>query len=191
MWSSDAVRAARLAMRRETAHRRVGLRRARRRVLALATALGASQLAAGCGFHLRGPPNLPFRTLYSGFAPNSPLGIEFRSMLRDAPNLELVDRPQAADVRLEALHELREKEVVLFSSNGTPREYQLRLRFAFRLVDAKGSELIPATELLERREVTTSDIQLVAKELEDVLVYREMQTDMIQQLLRRLAAVRR
>ncbi len=178
-------------MRRETAQPRTGPRRARRRLLAIAGALVAAQLSAGCGFKLRGPPSLPFRTLYSGFAPQSPLGIEFRSMLRDAPNLELVDRPGAADVRLEILHELREKEVVLFSSAGTPREYQLRLRFAFRLVDASGAELIPATELLERREVTTTDIQLVAKEQEDVLVYREMQTDLIQQLLRRLAAVRR
>ena len=163
----------------------------RRRLLALAGTLLASQIAAGCGFHLRGPAPLSFQTLYSGFAPNSQLGAEFRSMLRDAPDVRIVDRPQDAEVRLEVLHELREKEVVSFSSAGTPRQYQLRLRFAFRLVDASGAELIPVTELLQRREVTTTDVQLVAKEQEDVLVYREMQTDMVQQLLRRLAAVRR
>ncbi len=178
-------------MKHRLARSQPGTRCRRRRLLALAGTLLASQLAAGCGFHLRGPATLSFRTLYAGFAPDSPLGAEFRSMLRDAPSVRIVDRPQDADVRLEVLHELREKEVVSFSSAGTPREYQLRLRFAFRVIDASGAELTPVTELLERREVTTSDIQLVAKEQEDVLVYREMQTDMVQQLLRRLAAVRR
>jgi LPS-assembly lipoprotein len=154
-------------------------------------AVGASLFATACGFQLREPTNLPFRKLYAGFAPNSQIGAEFRSYLRSAPNIELVDRPEAAEVRLEVLREQREKEIVIFSSAGTAREYQLRLRFAFRLVDAKGRELIPQTELLQRREITTTDTQLVAKEQEDLLVYREMQQDMVQQLLRRLAAVRR
>lgn len=163
----------------------------RRRLLMSVTAVGASLLATACGFQLRGPTNLPFRKLYAGFAPNSQIGAEFKSYVRSAPNVELVDRPEAAEVRLEILREQREKEIVIFSSSGTAREYQLRLRFAFRLVDAKGQELIPRTELLQRREITTTDTQLVAKEQEDLLVYREMQQDMVQQLLRRLAAVRR
>ena len=46
-------------------------------------------------------------------------------------------------------------------------------------------------EILLRREITTTDTQLVAKEQEEALLYREMQTDMVQQLLRRLAVVKR
>ena len=104
----------------------------------------------------------------------------------------LVDRPEDAQVRLDALQEIREKEIVGFSSTGRPREYQLRLRFTFKLTDvAKGVELIGPTEILLRREITTTDTQLVAKEQEEALLYREMQTDMVQQLLRRLAAVKR
>ncbi|MEN9316603.1 MAG: hypothetical protein RIS35_2996, partial [Pseudomonadota bacterium] len=87
--------------------------------------------------------------------------------------------------------ETREKEIVGFSSSGRPREYQLRLRFAFRVVDAKGDDRIPYTQLVLRRDITTTDTQLVAKEQEEVLLYRDMQSDAVQQLMRRLAAMPR
>jgi LPS-assembly lipoprotein len=162
----------------------------RRRALAASAALLAASLAAGCGFKMRGSAELPFSTLYAGFAPTSAVGADFRRLIRASDGTQLVDRPEAAQARLDVLSELREKEIVSFSSSGRPREYQLRLRLTFRLVDAKGVELIPATELLIRREITTTDTQLVAKEQEEVIMYQEMQQDLVQQLLRRLAAVR-
>ncbi len=157
----------------------------------VACLLAAPLLLAGCGFRLRGATEFPFRTLYAGFAPASPIGADFRRMLRTAGNVELVDRPDAAEVRLEVLQELREKEVMVFSSTGRPREYQLRLRFAFRASDARGNELIAPTELALWRDITTTDAQWLAKEQEEVILYREMQADMVQQLIARLAAVRR
>lgn len=164
---------------------------ARRAWLRAAGLLAAPLLLAGCGFKLRGATEFPFKTLYAGFAPGSPIGVDFRRMLRTAGNVQLVDRPEAADVRLDVLHELREKEVMVFSSTGRPREYQLRLRFAFRASDAKGAEVIEPTELSLWRDITTTDAQWLAKEQEEVILYREMQADMVQQLLSRLAAVRR
>ncbi|HPU54137.1 MAG TPA: LPS assembly lipoprotein LptE [Burkholderiaceae bacterium] len=164
----------------------------RRKALAWILVPPASLVLAGCGFQLRGAAQLPFESLYASFAPSSAIGGDFRRMVRVLGGTRLVDRPEDAQVRLDPLYELREKEIVGFSSTGRPREYQLRLRFSFKLTDiAKGVELIPATEILLRREITTTDTQLVAKEQEEALLYREMQTDMVQQLLRRLAALKR
>ena len=160
----------------------------RRTLLAAAAAVGLAVATSGCGFQMRGTAALPFDTLYTNFAPNSSLGADFRRMIRFASGTRLVDRPADAQARLEVLREVREKETVGFSGAGRPREYQLRLRFGFALLDAQGNALIPATELLLRRELTTSDTQLVAKEQEEAIMYREMQTDLVQQLLRRLAA---
>jgi len=157
-------------------------------LLAGAAALVLALAAAGCGFKLRGTAALPFETLYAGFAPNSPIGADFRRMIRVASGTRLVDRPADAQARLEVLNEVREKETVGFSSTGRPREYQLRLRFGFRLVDTQGAVLIPNTELLLRRDITTTDTQVVAKEQEEAILYREMQSDLVQQMLRRLAA---
>lgn len=61
------------------------------------------------------------------------------------------------------IRELREKEVVGFSSTGRPREYQLRLRFVFRVIDRDSQPLLPPTEVVLRRDITSSDVELVAK----------------------------
>ena len=163
----------------------------RRRLLRTGAVLAAAALACGCGFQLRGSTGLPFKTMYASFPPTSAIGPDFRRMVRISGETELVERPEQAEVRFEVQGEVREKEIVGFSSTGRPREYQLRLRVTFRLLDAKGLELIPNTVLLLRREITTTDTQVVAKEQEEALLYREMQADMVQQLLRRLSAVKR
>jgi len=162
----------------------------RRRLLA-AGLLGAASLLAGCGFRLRRSAALPFRTLHTNFAPTSAIGAEFRRLVRVAEDTELVDDPKKADARLEVLREQREREVVAFSTTGRPREYQLRLRFAFRVVDAQSRELLPPTELVLSRDLTSTDIEVVAKQQEEELLYRDMQSDLVQQLLRRLAAIPR
>jgi len=163
---------------------------ARRRVLSAIGAIGLAGFATGCGFQLRRSAALPFRTLYTNFTPTSAIGAEFRRLVRVAEDTQLVDDPQKAEARLEVLLEVREREVVAFSSTGRPREYQLRLRFRFRVVDARSRELLPPTELLLTRDLVSTDIEVVAKQQEEELLYREMQSDLVQQLLRRLAAIR-
>jgi LPS-assembly lipoprotein len=162
-----------------------------RRTLSVALASLAVATMTGCGFQLRRSAALPFRTLYTGFAPTSAIGAEFRRLVRVAEDTRLVDDPKEAEARLEVIRELREKEVVGFSSTGRPREYQLRLRFTFRVVDRDGQPLLAPTEIVLRRDITSSDIEVVAKQQEEELLYREMQSDLVQQLLRRLAAIRR
>ncbi len=70
------------------------------------------------------------------------------------------------------------------------RELQLRLRVRIRLRGADGSEWIPDTELLQSRDISYSETIALAKEAEEALLYRNMQTDIVQQIVRRLASVR-
>lgn len=144
---------------------------------------------AGCGFQLRGSAALPFRTLYTNFSPTSPIGAEFQRLVRVARDTRIVRDPGEAEARLEVLSERREKEVVGYSSTGRPREYQLRLRLTFRVVAADATVLLPPTEIVLHRDITSSDIEQVAKQQEEELLYRDMQSDLVQQLLRRLAAI--
>ena len=69
------------------------------------------------------------------------------------------------------------------------REYQLRLRFKFRLRTPNGNELIPSTEILQARDISFNETAALSKEAEEQLLYRDMQSDIVQQTLRRLAAV--
>ena len=81
--------------------------------------------------------------------------------------------------------------MVGLNASGQVRELQLRLRIRFKLRASDGRELIPDTELLQQRDISYNETIALAKEAEEALLYRNMQTDLVQQLLRRLAAVKR
>jgi Rare lipoprotein B len=88
------------------------------------------------------------------------------------------------------LGEAREKNILSLSGTGRVREYQLRYRLAFRVHDLKGREFIAPTEVVLVRDISFSDERVLAKEQEEALLYRDMQNDMVQQLMRRLAAAK-
>ena len=60
----------------------------------------------------------------------------------------------------------------------------------FRVRDAAGAELLGPTEINLRRPITFNETQVLAKESEEVLLYRDMQTDLVQQVMRRLVAIK-
>lgn len=162
-----------------------------RRLLLLATTAAAA--LAGCGFQLRQAPHFAFSSIYVAAAPNSSLGKELKRSIASSDNIRVFDDPasmNAAQVVLDVLADQREKVVVGLSATGQVREFQLRTRFRFRLRTPLGKELIPETELLQQRDISFNESAVLAKEAEENLLYRDMQTDIVQQLLRRLAAVK-
>jgi LPS-assembly lipoprotein len=158
----------------------------RRQALGL---IGAAALA-GCGFELRRAPELRFRTLaLTGFGPKSPLAEELRASIDASQTTVVVDAAAKAQVVLEALADAREKSVVASTAFGEVRELQLRSRFNFRLRTPQGRELIPATEILLSRDMSYRETAALAKEQEEAALYRSMQSDIVAQVLRRLASV--
>jgi LPS-assembly lipoprotein len=141
-------------------------------------------LLASCGFQLRGQAQLPFQTLY--IPGNSPLALELKRNLAVASRTRLVDSPKEAEAVLGFTQESREKVILSFTSAGRVQEYQLRYRVGFRVTDPKGQVYLPTSEILLMRELTYNDAQVLSKEAEEGLLYRDMQADMVQQILRRM-----
>jgi LPS-assembly lipoprotein len=158
----------------------------------LPLAIAASSLLGACGFKLRGAAQLPFTSLYAGFAENSSLGQELRRALESNDVRVITDSRQldTAQVVLDVLQDQREKTVVGVNASGQVREFQLRIRFKFRLRTKEGKELIPETELLLQRDISFNESGALAKESEEALIYRSMQSDIVQQALRRLSSVK-
>jgi LPS-assembly lipoprotein len=153
---------------------------------------GSAATLSGCGFALRKAPEFAFSTLFSGLPESSPLGVELRRNLQATGKVRVItDARQIseAQVVLDVLTDQREKVVLSLNTAGQVREFQLRLRFRFRLRTLGGKELIPETELLLQREINFNETLVLAKEAEEALLYRDMQGDIVQQLMRRLAAV--
>jgi LPS-assembly lipoprotein len=158
-----------------------------RRRLVLA-ALAA--LAAGCGFELRRPTELRFRTIaLTGFPPRSPLADELRRAMNATASTIVVESTAGAQVVLQAISDAREKSVVASTAAGQVREVQLRARLEFALRTPGGRELIAPTQILLARDMSYSETAALAKEQEEQLLYRAMQNDIVAQVMRRLAAV--
>lgn len=142
-----------------------------------------------CGFELRGSAELPFsRIALAGFASRSPLAEELKRAL--SHSAEVVASPARAQVVLHAISDKRERSVVASTTAGQVRELQLRVRLEFRLATPAGRELIPTTELLLTRDMSYSETQALAKEYEEAQLLRAMQSDIVAQLMRRLAHVK-
>jgi len=158
-----------------------------------AVALLAMVMLSACGFRLRGSgpqPQLPFKTLFVGFPETSPLGVQLRRNLDAMDNIEIVTDRKLADAALEVLSEGRDKQVLSLNSQGRVREYTLLYRLNFRVVDKEGRQLLAPTELVIRRIQSFNENQVLAKEAEEATLYREMQSDLVQQVLRRVSAIK-
>ena len=147
-------------------------------------------LISACGFKMRTSTAMPFQKLYTNFAANSAIGADFKRLLRSEGKTEFVDKAADAQLSLLIVGELREREIVGFSPTGRPSQYQLRLKFQYRLADAKSEPVGELVEIILRRDISTNDALLNAKQQEEAMLYTEMQDDMVQQLIRRLSVVK-
>jgi len=167
--------------------------RARVRVLfALCLVLSLS----ACGFHLRGSNGsfmLPFATMNIDLPDSSPLAIDLKRYIRAIGSTEIVDTRQAADATLEVVadpEKTRTKTILSLNSNGRVREYQLGYSIQFRVVDKAGNQLLGPTNIGLTRPITFNESQVLAKETEEAALYRDMRNDLVQQIMRRLAAIK-
>jgi LPS-assembly lipoprotein len=146
-----------------------------------------------CGFQLRQAPNYPFRTLYSELREASVFGQELKRNISASGRVEVISDPklvERADVIFDLLQEQPEKVILSRTSAGAVREFQLRFRIRFKLRTRDGVELIPDTELVQERDISFNETSALSKETEEALLYRDMRSDLVQQVLRRLAVVR-
>ncbi|MFM9972633.1 MAG: LPS assembly lipoprotein LptE [Burkholderiales bacterium] len=161
----------------------------RRFFAALILALPLVAMLSGCGFQLRGQSNLPFDTLYVAGA--SPMLVELKRNVAAGSNTKVVDQAAGAEAVLALSLEAREKVILSLDTAGRVREYQLRYRVGFVVHDGKGNNWIPTSEIALTRDISFNDAQIIAKEAEEALLYRDMQSDMVQQIVRRLTRAKR
>ena len=103
----------------------------------------------------------------------------------------LVDSAAAAQVIFDVSNVTDDKQVLSLSGGGRAREYLLTKRVTFALHDAGGKDWLPAGEIVIRRSFTFSESEVLAREAEEARLYKEMQTDAVQQVVRRLQFARK
>lgn len=158
----------------------------------LLLALAGTPVLTACGFQLRQAPEFSFRRIALAM-PATTLATELRRQLQGTGRVEVlaeVAQAAAGDVVLESPGEQRERTVVSVTASGEVREFQLRIRLRFRLRTPDGRELLPMSEILRQIDQSYSESAALSKEQETLMLYQNMQNDIVQQVLRRLATVR-
>ena len=159
-------------------------------------AITLTMLLSACGFHLRGSNGsfmLPFATMYIGLPDSSPLAIDLKRYIRAVGSTEVVNLKDGADAVLEVLSDpekSRTKTILSLNKNGRVQEYQLGYSINFRVLDKAGNQLLAPTTISLVRPITFNEAQLLAMETEEAQLYRDMRNDMVQQIMRRLAAIK-
>lgn len=167
------------------------------RQFTLGLSAGAAVLVSGglsgCGFALRQPTQFAFKTVYLTLPANSAFGTEMRRSLLATGQLVVLRDPTEmlkSDVVLDIFSEERQRVVVGMNASGQVRDQQLRLRIKFRLRTPAGKAVIPDVELFQQRDLSFTETAALSKEIEEATMYRDMQTDIVQQIMRRLGALR-
>ncbi len=148
-------------------------------------------LLQGCGFALRGAPNYVFDTVAVTPERSGGVAAELARLLgnrvRPAVTPEGSTPPDAI---VQVLSESRQKVVMGLTAAGLVREFELRLVVRFSVRTPKGTVLIEPAEIRLERNVSFNEATVLSKETEEVMLNRDMQTDAVQQIVRRLAAIK-
>ncbi|MDD5174800.1 MAG: LPS assembly lipoprotein LptE [Sterolibacterium sp.] len=149
-----------------------------------------SVILSACGFQLRGTYPLPFDKLYIALPETSELHAQLKRSIAAGSNVRIVDTQKEAQATLIIISDAQAKNILSLSATGRAREFELVRTFMFRLIDSKGGGWLPQSRIVLRRSITFSDDLVLSKEAEETLLWRDIQNDLVQQILRRLAAAK-
>jgi len=145
---------------------------------------------AACGFQLRGTAEVPFKTLYLPGASGG-IALDLKRHIQAGTDAKVVDDAKQADAIMQFSQETREKEILSLTGTGRVREFRLRYRVGWRVHDGKGGEYVPQNTLELTRDVSYNDAEVLAKEAEEQLLFRDMQSDMVHLIMRRISAAQK
>jgi LPS-assembly lipoprotein len=151
---------------------------------------GVLMALSGCGFALKGASEpLPFSLVQLQAPGNSLLVTDVIARLA-TKNVALNTQPSALVPRIALLDEVREKTVASTTTTGRVREYKLVQRVTVQVLSGTGQTWLEPVTLTQSRDFAYNDSQILAKELEELALYKDMQQELVLAILRRLDATR-
>lgn len=160
--------------------------------LRIVLALLLAAIVAGCGFQLRGSlsGNLPYKSLYIALPETADVRIWLQRYIRASGQTTIVDSPKDAEAIFQQVRDSRIKTILSVNAQGRVTEYRLQLDYAFRVVNNKGQILVGVNEIALSRDISYSDSNVLAKDLEEGLLWRDMNNDLVNQIVRRLSLIK-
>jgi LPS-assembly lipoprotein len=160
------------------------------RAILLVLVLLPAMLLGGCGFALRGKAQLPpemahtrlvINDLYSRFARTT-------RVLLEQSGVSFVTAGEASATLEIPVNEVV-TEILTIGDNARVREYRITHTVQFRLVGANGREIIPLQTILQSRDISFDEQQILAVSREQEFVRDDLAEVLARLLLSRLQVV--
>ena len=146
-----------------------------------------SLLICACGWHLRGASSkdIDVDSVYVGADDAFGTLAEELNRALTASNIKAAESPQAASYSIYLSNEDKDRRAASVGNDALVTEYELTQSVDYR-IERAGEILVPTTRAEVSRTYEFDRNAMVAKGEEEVLIQREMQSTLIQQILRRL-----
>lgn len=155
--------------------------------------VSALLLLSGCGFQLRGNIDLPAglqQMHVEGTSKYSGLGLELRRGLKTS-GVNVVSEASAAQVILKVSSPSFQRRLLSVSgTSGKTTEYELTYTLNISLQDRNGKVLLAPQTLRQLRDYTYDQNNVLGKGDEQSRLQKDMQRDLVRQVLNRLQAYR-
>jgi LPS-assembly lipoprotein len=145
-------------------------------------------LMTGCGFKMRGPVTLPYKTIYISGGMTQDLKLYLTRLLKTGLNTVVVTKPDEAEIFLN-LTEMPAKQILTYNQAGQITAYRLVEQVKFSVNHKDGDELIPQSDIYLTRDMDFSISTPTAAEQLEILLFQDMRQDVSSQILRRLGSL--
>ena len=145
---------------------------------------------SACGFHLRNAYTVPFKRIYIALPEQSALHALLARSISAGAHVQISEDAESADAVFRLVGDTQYKDILSIGADGRVREFQLVRTFSFAVDDKQGHRLVSPSPITLRRDVTFSDASVLSKEAEEALLWRDIENDLVQQILRRLATAK-
>lgn len=143
-----------------------------------------------CGFALRSAPlDLPVKELQLQIQANSYVGNDLKQYLKQR-GVKLNIDPQAKVPRVGITAETKDRSVLTTNSNGRVREYQLKHSLTVQVWDGQGRVWLAPVTFTQSRDLSYDENKVLAKETEELAMYKDMQAELLLAIIRRLEGLR-
>lgn len=150
--------------------------------------LTLSVMLTACGFHLRQPSPIAFKTVQ--IKGTTLINTALKKLLIEQ-GVKVVTDAEEAELQLELLKEENEQRILSLSGTGVVREYELYYRVQYRTKLASEATWALPLVMEGRRDYIYNDANLLAKQAEQKLLTDSMQTDVLNGIMRRLSALKK
>lgn len=149
-----------------------------------------ASLLSGCGFHLRGAVDLPAsyqRMAIEGVGPYSRLGVNLKRSLQ-GNGVEVVDATSAQVILKISQVSYNRRLLSVSAVSGKTLEYELHYSLKVSLKDRQGNVLLAEQPLQQLRDYVFDQDNVLGTGNQEAQLRKDMESDLIGQILRRLQA---